>query len=418
VTNRRPLRIFISHPSHFLTDSEPHGDGLLAFHFIERLARRGHELHIAVPIMSIRNSLPSNVHLYPLKSFTRTSTVNPPSLNRLEYAFRVRMLLRRLQNTMSIDLIHQLNPVVPGMSLLLSKFGIPIVLGPLPPRIPRGGDSPAKITVGPRGLADRVRDAILHRQLRDATLILIPTSKSLELIPKDPVIRQKVRALNYGVDTEVFQPAAATHEAQSSILYLANLVRRKGILVLVEAFERLAELDTTCVLQIAGSGPDETEIRARVARSPAVQRIRFLGNIARQDVPAVLNACTVYCLPSYDEPFGMTALEAMACGKPVVGSRTGGLGLLLGDAGSRKVEPGDAPALAAALHEVLSSQSVRASMGSHNRRRAETEFSWGVVIDRLEDLYALAQCTEGQGLRTRKAISPLFQHAGDGNELL
>jgi glycosyltransferase involved in cell wall biosynthesis len=417
VTNRRPLRIFISHPSHFLTDSEPHGDGLLAFHFIERLARRGHELHIAVPIMSIRNSLPSNVHLYPLESFTRTSTVNPPSLNRLEYAFRVRMLLRRLQNTMWIDLIHQLNPVVPGMSLLLSRFGIPIVLGPLPPRIPRGGDSP--VTVEPRGLADRVRDAILHRQLRDATLILIPTSKSLEIVPKDPAIRRKVRALNYGVDTEVFQPAAATHEAPSSILYLANLVRRKGILVLVEAFERLAELDTTCVLQIAGAGPDETEIRARVARSPAVQRIQFLGNIVRRDVPAVLNACTVYCLPSYDEPFGMTALEAMACGKPVVGSRTGGLGLLLDDSGSRKVEPGNFPVLAAALHEVLSSKSLRASMGSHNRRRAETEFSWGVVIDRLEDLYAVAmQGTEGQGLRKQKATSPLLQHAGDGNELL
>jgi L-malate glycosyltransferase len=417
----RPLHIFISHPSHFLTDSEPHGDGLLAFHFIERLARRGHELHVAVPIMSLRNSLPSNVHLYPLKSFTATSTVNPPSLNRLEYALRVKLLLRRVQETIPIDLIHQLNPVVPGMSLLLSSFGIPIVLGPLPPYIPGGSDeeSPAHATAKTRKFAHRLRDLILHRQFRDATLILIPTSKSLEVVPADPVFRRKVRVLNYGIDTEVFLPKANGDESESSILFLANLVKRKGIFKLVEAFERVAELDPNCVLRIAGSGPDEAEIRERVARSPVAGRIRFLGNISREDVPAVLNSCTVYCLPSYGEPFGMTALEAMACGKPIIGSPTGGLGLLLDDAGSRKVEPGNVSELAAELLAILSSPSLRASMGSHNRRRAVSEFSWDVVIDRLEELYAVAlESPKDHDLRRQKTIAPLLRHTGDGNDCL
>jgi L-malate glycosyltransferase len=415
----RALRIFISHPSHFLTDAEPHGDGLLAFNYIDRLARRGHELHVAVPAMSLRNSMSPNVHLYPVQSFTRTSTVNPPSLNRLEYAFRVRLLLRHLQRRMSIDLIHQLNPVVPGMSVFLAGAGPPIVLGPLPPHIAHESTEASSNQTSPpaKSLAHRLRDVILHRQLRDARLILIPTNRSLELVP--PGLRRKVRILNYGVDTEVFQPKETLNDAKPSILFLANLVKRKGILVLIEAFEQVAEVDLQCILRIAGSGPDEAEVRERVARSPAAARIELLGNISRDAVPTVINSCTVYCLPSFGEPFGMTALEAMACGKPVVGTRTGGLGLLLDDAGSRRVMPGNVQELAAELLAILASPSLRASMGFHNRRRAKAEFSWEVVIARLEDLYAeVLDGNEEQSLIKQRAIPPSFQHPGSGNDLL
>jgi L-malate glycosyltransferase len=385
----RSLRIFISHPSHFLTDSEPHGDGLLAFQYIARLARRGHELHVAVPIMSLRNPVPANVHLHSIGSFTRTSSVNPPPQNRLEYAIRVRSLLRRLQRHLTFDLIHQLNPVVPGMSLFLASCGVPIVLGPIPPHIAEERNSSSSSAALPRRLALMLRDRILHRQLKDASLILIPTAKSLELIPPGTEIRTKVHSLNYGIDTDKFQPADSTDESGTSILFLANLMKRKGILELIEAFEIVAKSDKQCALLIAGSGPDEGEVRERAIRSPVAARIEFLGQISRDDVPKVLNASTVYCLPSFEEPFGMTALEAMACGRPVVGARTGGLGLLLDNDGSVMVEPGNVPELASALQVVLSSPERRVKMGMHNRHRVQAEFSWDSVIDRLEDMYAL-----------------------------
>jgi glycosyltransferase involved in cell wall biosynthesis len=386
----RPLVIFISHPSHFLTDSEPHGDGLLAFQYIERLARRGHQLHVAVPVMSLRKPTPPNVYLYPLQSFTRTSIVNPSSLNRLEYALRVRRLLGRLRRKLSIDLIHQLNPVVPGMSLFLSGSGLPIVLGPLPPRLAErwDGDAASDEATERRTIAHRLRDAVLQRQMRDAALILIPTSQSMDLIPSDSSLRRKVRILQYGVDTGTFRPDGHFSQPAPSILFLANLVKRKGILQLIDAFEQVAAVDANCMLRIAGSGPDEGEVRERAAKSPAAARIEFLGNVARADVPAVLNACTVYCLPSYGEPFGMTALEAMACGKPVVGSRTGGLGLLLDEVGARRVDPANIQELSSELLAVLASPALRSTMGAHNRHRAEVEFSWDGVIDNLEDLYA------------------------------
>jgi glycosyltransferase involved in cell wall biosynthesis len=379
------LKIFISHPSHFLTDCEPHGDGLLAFQYIQRLAQRGHELHVAVPVMSIQTPMSPNVHLYPIGSLIRASTVNPAPLNRLEYAFRVRSLLRQLRKIHSIDLIHQLNPVVPGMSLFLSGSGLPIILGPLPPHIVEQGSGSHSLRV--RMYMNRLRDFILHRQLKDASLILIPTVVSLELVPVP--LRYKVRILRYGIDTETFRPTDVLCDSKPIILFLANLVKRKGILDLISAFELLARSNAECVLRIAGSGPDESEVRERAARSVVASRIEVLGNIPRCDVPRILNSSTVYCLPSYGEPFGMTALEAMSCGKPVVGTRTGGLGSLLEGAGSRTVQPGNVLELTAALEEVISSPELCVEMGEANRHRVTEQYSWDVVISQLERYYSL-----------------------------
>jgi glycosyltransferase involved in cell wall biosynthesis len=83
----------------------------------------------------------------------------------------------------------------------------------------------------------------------------------------------------------------------------------------------------------------------------------------------------------------MTALEAMACGKPVVGTNAGGLGHLLKKAGAIAVKPGDAKALGSALIRVLQSESLQVETGLAGRQLAVKEFSWGAVSDRLESVY-------------------------------
>jgi glycosyltransferase involved in cell wall biosynthesis len=102
---------------------------------------------------------------------------------------------------------------------------------------------------------------------------------------------------------------------------------------------------------------------------------------------SAMQACAVYCLPSYGEPFGMSALEAMACGKPIVATDAGGLRHLVVDQGGRRVPPGDANALATALREILATPELRREMGKHNRRLIEERYAWPHVIGRLEDIY-------------------------------
>jgi glycosyltransferase involved in cell wall biosynthesis len=100
-----------------------------------------------------------------------------------------------------------------------------------------------------------------------------------------------------------------------------------------------------------------------------------------------MQACDVYCLPSFCEPFGLTALEAMACSKPVVATDAGGLRYVVPEQGSRKVPPGNARALAAALAELLDDQGLRRRMGAYNRSIVEKHYSWTSVVDRLEAVY-------------------------------
>jgi L-malate glycosyltransferase len=104
----------------------------------------------------------------------------------------------------------------------------------------------------------------------------------------------------------------------------------------------------------------------------------------------MMQSCDVYCLPSYGEPFGMTALEAMACARPVVATDAGGLRHLVPDEGGRKVAPGDPRALAAALRELLTDQALRRAMGEHNRRLVEERYAWPRIVSRLEEVYGEA----------------------------
>ena len=129
-------------------------------------------------------------------------------------------------------------------------------------------------------------------------------------------------------------------------------------------------------------------LRARAADQGLSERTTFLGNVPRERVPEVMNQAAVYCLPSYAESFGMTVLEAMACGRPVIGTDVSGLGMLLEHNKEMRFPVGDHKALAAVLDRVLASEELRIALGARNLEIATSQYSWDKVMDRLEALYA------------------------------
>jgi glycosyltransferase involved in cell wall biosynthesis len=217
-------------------------------------------------------------------------------------------------------------------------------------------------------------------------MLLLSTPAAAERLHRPGHAR--VRRLPYGIDVSSFEaPARAGAGEDGPILFLAGLEPWKGIETLLDAFELVAGRLPDSRLAIGGEGSLAPLVRRRVAASPVGARIDVLGRVERADVPQLLARSSVYCLPSVREPFGISALEAMACGRPVVGTDAGGLGHLVDDAGGRLVPPGDAPALAAALEELLSSPARRRAMGEHNRRVVRERYTWERVVARLEDAY-------------------------------
>jgi glycosyltransferase involved in cell wall biosynthesis len=295
--------------------------------------------------------------------------------------WRLRLLFRRLERTTRFDLVHQLNPVEVGVSLALEGIRAPVVLGPYVP------DWPAPTAHGAvvEPSVGMVKRAVLAAQQRSATTALLSTPAAASKITRAAHSRLVLHELSPGIDDGLWVPADAV--AGQDILFLANLEVRKGIHVAVDAFARLAAEFPQARLLVAGAGSEGDEVRARIERLPGRERVSFLGNLEREQARAAMQRCDIYCLPSYGEPFGMTALEAMACGKPVVGTDAGGLRHLISDKGGRKVPPGDPEALAAALRELLLEQELRLSMGEHNRRLVEECYGWSRVVQRLEAIY-------------------------------
>jgi len=369
-----------------LTDHLPHGDGLAAFNFVSRLAARGHRLNIVAEQVEFREPLPGDVTLHRLPPRRRGH-----GGDQLRIAYRIRALLEQVRVGERVDVVHQLNPVDTGFTSLLPRDAPPIVLGPYVPSWPRGhaisGERPGPAARARHVLADGVRSAVLWQQQRAAAALLLSTPAARSRLRSIGRTRALLRELGYGVDADFFRPAPARPTDEPTVLFLANLQRRKGIFVLLEAFERVATAVPGSRLLVAGDSDDEEEVRSAVEASPSRDRIELLGRLDRAAAADAMRAADVYCLPSFSEPFGISALEAMACGRPVVGTNVGGLAHLIQPAGGRTVPAGDAGALATALAELLLDPAKRSEMGNFNRQLVERRYSWDAVIDELEAVY-------------------------------
>ena len=387
---RLSLNIFVPHCSDLLTDHLPHGDGLVAHGFITSLARRGHRLHVAAQRVDLREPLPANVTVHEI--LPRASA---PLLSRLDYMLRVRLLLGRLNKEHRFDLVHQFNPVFAGMSLSLAGSGLPLVLGTYVARWP--DDPETSSSKGKRftQLLTHVRNAICDVQQRQADALLLTTPAARNRLPRPQVVDDRIHVLPHGLDTKLFSPAEdwdtserlQSEQQKPSILFFANVWRRKGIYTLIEAFRSVAREFPTCILRIAGDGPEFAEVKRRVAEMSFAAQVEFLGRQGRAEAPDLYRSCSIYCLPSHGEPYGMTAIEAMSCARALVVTDAGGLRFLVHEGGGKKVPVADAPSLANALCELLRNPAERRAMGHYNRQLVETTMSWNRVAIQLEDIY-------------------------------
>jgi L-malate glycosyltransferase len=388
----KKLSIFISHPSNVLTDNKLNGDGLAAFEFIKRLAAKGHTLHVAFITADIEKPLPSNVHLYQIRPRFPIFA----AFKATEYMIRVRWLFKSIQSHSKIDLIHQLNPVEQGLSFGIANAAVPLILGLYLPgwnsfavAKPRTSLSQSVISTISALTQPWIEWCDLQQQ-KAAAALLLSTPAALTSIHEPERNQNKIHYLSYGIDLNIFYPDDHKNvkvSKEPSILYLARLSEQKGIFILLEAFEQVATVIPSCRLTIAGSGEELERVKQRIAEMSCADRIDLIGRVERDRVAEVMRQCNVYCLPSDGEPFGISALEAMACGKPVVATNAGGLAYLVPDLGGRKVSPGDAKALAEALIEILSSPKLQQDMGEFNRSLVEENYSWEQIIEKLESIY-------------------------------
>ena len=208
----------------------------------------------------------------------------------------------------------------------------------------------------------------------------------------------RIAVIPCGVDTELFRPMPQVEAKRllalppdPLLLYVGRLQPIKGLETLLEA---MTALDGAAQLLIVGGDQDEPEnghadyLRERVSVLGLRERVSFLGAQPQERLRLFYAAADATVMPSYYESFGMVALEAMACGSPVIASRVGGLTTTVRDGVTGFLVPeGDAGALAERVALLLEDRGRRAQLGREAQRWA-AEHRWPCVAEAVCRLYS------------------------------
>ena len=197
-----------------------------------------------------------------------------------------------------------------------------------------------------------------------------------------------------GVDTSVFTPRGpvAPRGDRKRLLVLGRLVERKGQDDAVRALRAVPDAELVVVggppTDAIDGDPEVRRLRGIAAQAGVGDRLVFAGSVARADVPAwVRSADVVLAVPWY-EPFGITPLEAMACGRPVVATAVGGLQDTVADGVTGDlVPPRDPERLGEVLAALLADDERRAAYGAAGVRRARGRYRWSRVVADTESVY-------------------------------
>ena len=231
--------------------------------------------------------------------------------------------------------------------------------------------------------------------LRAATRVITTSERSREEILKHlKVPGEKVSVVYQGIPDQ-FSPdkagavpnlRAKLNLPEKYILFVGMIEPRKNVERLVRAFGQIASDLPDHFLVLAGRKDDEAySIGGAVQDSGVPHRIRELGYVAAEDLPALYAGAAVFAFPSLYEGFGRPVVEAMASGVPVVASNTTSLPEIVGDAGLL-VDPEDTDALAQALLRVCKGDELRSVLIERGLERAK-EFTLERFGQRLQTFY-------------------------------
>jgi D-inositol-3-phosphate glycosyltransferase len=207
--------------------------------------------------------------------------------------------------------------------------------------------------------------------------------------------RHRVSVVPCGVDARAFCPDGPTAErsGRPRVVSIGRLVRRKGVDEVVAALARVPEAELVVAGGTGEGDPDLARLQDLAVRCRVADRVRFLGPVARAEVPALLrSADAVVCAPWY-EPFGIVALEAMACGRAVVATAVGGMqDTVVHGVTGLHVPPRRADVLGAALRGLVGNPTWPYAFGVAGRDRVLARYTWERVAAATERVYDDVLC--------------------------
>jgi glycosyltransferase involved in cell wall biosynthesis len=223
-------------------------------------------------------------------------------------------------------------------------------------------------------------------------------SQALSLAPE---AESKMHVIYNGVHINLFSQARALSHPRPYIAAVGQLELHKGFDVLLAAFAQVAAEAPSVDLLVAGRGSQRAQLELHAREAGLGERVHFLGAVSHEQIASLMRGALAVVIPSRREPFGLVGLEALASGRAVIVSRTGGLIETLDGADVVWTTPGDSADLARALRRVLEYPNDVKTISAENQRCA-AEYSWERVACEYMSLYTPASSY----IRSRQLPSP------------
>ena len=360
------------------------GSGVVAVEVALQLAARGHEVHLFSDERPPRLP-PSHGGSDRAFFFHQVAAPAYPQLKYPAYGMALTSKIVEVSRRAPLDVVHAHYALPHAVSANLAREILRSEGEPAPRVVTtlHGTDStlvgsdPSFLPLTRFTIATSDAVTAPSRWLADATrqALALPAQLAIHVVP------------NF-VDVDRFTPAPPGPDVprdQPVIVHVSNFRPVKRVDDVVAVFARL-RASRPLRLRLVGDGPERARIEADVAARGLAGDVEFLGE--RLELPEVLRDADLFLLPSETESFGLAALEAMACGVPVVASAVGGLGEVIPDGQVGFLRPvGDVAAHAEAAARLLTDEPLRRAMGAAARRRAETHYRIDPAIDRYLEIY-------------------------------
>lgn len=347
------------------------GAEILGAELLRALRGRGYDLVVVTGRKSA--SLPEYEKLWDIPIY-RFPSVGVLQANDLGEIALQRRYIAQLKREFRPDIVHLFQFSVSAFFDLLTNIDYP---------------APHLLTLHGSVQSNQITPGTIRRHLIHSVDWITTCSEALlrEVHGQMPEVAVYSSAIRNCIQMPALEPEPLSF-SPPRLLCLGRVVPQKGFDVALAAFAQLVPRFPGIRLTIAGDGKEKPALEAMAHQLGVANSVEFPGWVQPEDVPALINACTLVVMPSRIEPFGIVALQAAQMARPIVVTRVGGLPEVVVDSETGMlIESGDVEALVANITFLLNHPDDAARMGQSARRRVQEDFCWNKFVDAYESLY-------------------------------
>jgi len=355
------------------------GSSSVAEELGKQLAQRGHRIHFIAHRLPFRlREYHENIHMHEVDHSASGSFEYPP----YELALAAKMAEVARENDLDLFHVHYAIPhaITGFLAQKLLGDGAPKLVTTLHGTdVTLVGQDRSYFEITRFGIESSDGVTAVSEFLKRTTIEEFEVKTPIEVVTDFVDLRECCPSRAYK-DPRTFAP-----NGEAILLHVSNLRPVKRVLDVVRILARVTR-EVPAVLIVVGEGPERSAAQALARRLGIQDRVRFLGRL--ENAVEVVGVAQVFLLPSEIESFGIEALQAMACGVPVVGSDSGGLPEVVRHAETGFLLPvGDVEGMATRVIELLKDEAHRRQLAGAARRRAEALFGAERVVSEYEQFY-------------------------------